>query len=113
MNKHDKIVNAFENSLENIYGKFLFGYDYDMDKWEFENPFEVFSYELSRHGLVLEDYYADIDGDPHFTISGNEYYCSREIIMVEDSDEAVALYGTEFEGQGVYYYLYKWIEEDN
>ena len=111
MTKLEKIELAFENSLENIDGKYVFGYDFDMDKWEFHDPFELFAYELTRYGLTLDDMEVDIDGDPWFTIDGDTYSCSRDIIMVEDSDEAIALYGTECELQGVYYYRYKWLEE--
>lgn len=113
MTKFETIELAFENSMYNIDGKYVFGYDFDMDKWEFENPFEVFAYELSKHGLTLEDIEVDIDGTPWFTISGNQYFCNRELIMVEDSEEAKELYGDEVELQGVYYYGYKWIEEYN
>ena len=113
MTKFETIELVFEKTMYNINGKYVFAYDFDMDKWEFEDPFEVFSYELSKCGLMLEDTYVDIDGNPYFTISGDKYLCIRDILMVEDSEEAIALYGDEVELQGVYYYSYKWIEEDN
>lgn len=113
MERLQKIEFAFENSMENPQGKYVFAYDFDMDKWEFENPFEVFGYELSKYGLSLEDRDVDIDGNPYFTISGDKFVCLRDILMVEDSEEAIALYGDEYELQGVYTYVYYHLMEDN